>query len=106
MVWAFKVTGNEMDRQLAAYRCYPLFMVYRPFRVLRPSSRKSPGIHRERGTFFPDAIESGSGSDHADHLYYLLHAFLQRCHLPVESSGCLRLPGVGGLLCVYEIMEL
>ena len=52
------------------------------------------------------AVKSGSGSDHADHFHYLLHAFLQRGNLPVESLGRLCLLGAGSLLCIHEITIL
>lgn len=58
------------------------------------------------GAFFADAVKSGSGSDHADHFHYLLHAFLQRGNLPVESLGRLCLLGAGSLLCIHEITIL
>ena len=58
------------------------------------------------GPFFADAVKSGSGSDHADHFHYLLHAFLQRGNLPVESLGRLCLLGAGSLLCIHEITIL
>lgn len=56
------------------------------------------------GPFFPDAVKSGSRSNHTDHIHNLLHAFLQRRNFPMESFGCLCLFSVSGLLCVHEII--